>query len=150
MDIIPNATYFERLLTDDENERQRYFEDFFQQSEKHDLVFFDPDNGIEVKSRKYGRKNSCKYIYWHELQETVRRGFSILLYQHYPHRPHEEFIRDTARRLCTRLEKPIIYPFRTAHVVFFLVPQNRHQRRFIQTVKMIEATWSPLIQTVAP
>jgi len=149
LNIIPNATYFERLLTDDADGRQRYFEDFFQQSEKHDLVFFDPDNGIEVKSRKYGRKHSSKYIYWRELHEAERRGLSILLYQHYPRRSREAFTIKTARRLCTRLKKPNVYAFQTAYVVFFLVPQESHRQRFLPAIEAIKATWSPLIQTTA-
>jgi hypothetical protein len=32
-----------------------------------DLIFFDPDNGMEVGSRPWGRRDSCKYLYWREL-----------------------------------------------------------------------------------
>lgn len=35
-----------------------------------ELLFFDPDNGIEVMSNPKGCKNSSKYIYWDDLQSA--------------------------------------------------------------------------------
>jgi hypothetical protein len=49
-----------------------------------DLVFFDPDNGIEVLSKPCGGRDSSKYVYWDELQETYRSGQSVLVYQIFP------------------------------------------------------------------
>jgi len=77
--IIPSANYFGEILDDSRTARTRYFESFMDQAIGHDLVFFDPDNGVEVPSRPLGlqgRKGSCKYIYWFEL--IVQRDFQVL------------------------------------------------------------------------
>jgi len=36
--------------------------------ENCDLIFFDPDNGLEVKSRQLGSKGSNKYLYLNEVE----------------------------------------------------------------------------------
>ena len=47
-----------------------------------DLVFLDPDNGIEVPSKPIGRKGSSKYVAWLETEALWQAGCSLLIYQH--------------------------------------------------------------------
>jgi hypothetical protein len=47
-----------------------------------ELVFFDPDNGIEVASIPKHHPNAGKYIYWDELVQFWRRGQALLIYHH--------------------------------------------------------------------
>jgi hypothetical protein len=47
-----------------------------------DLVFFDPDNGIETKSVPLHSPRSGKYIFWDELVPFWERGQSLLIYHH--------------------------------------------------------------------
>jgi hypothetical protein len=47
-----------------------------------DLVFFDPDNGIEVSSIAKHHPLAGKYIYWDELARFWDRGQTLLVYQH--------------------------------------------------------------------
>lgn len=47
-----------------------------------DLVFFDPDNGLEVASIPKNHTKAGKYIYWDELIPFWRRGNSLLIYHH--------------------------------------------------------------------
>jgi len=46
-----------------------------------ELVFVDPDNGIERKSRCHHKKGP-KYVYLSELESFIDRGQSVLVYQH--------------------------------------------------------------------
>jgi len=55
LDILPNAVFFEDNLYDYSTQRKHYFEKFRKISTNADLIFFDPDHGIEVKSVKYGK-----------------------------------------------------------------------------------------------
>ena len=48
--MIPDAVYYPELLSDDESQRLKYFGEFAEKCRNCDLVFFDPDNGIEIKS----------------------------------------------------------------------------------------------------
>ena len=47
-----------------------------------DLVFFDPDNGLEVASVPKHHPNAGKYIYWDEVELFWRRGQALLIYHH--------------------------------------------------------------------
>jgi hypothetical protein len=46
------------------------------------LVFFDPDNGIETKSVPFHSPKAGKYIFWDELMPFWERGQSLLIYHH--------------------------------------------------------------------
>lgn len=61
--FLPTSCFFyEEIISDQGYKRERYFNTFFQAIPKYDLIFFDPDIGIEVKSICYGRKDSSRYI----------------------------------------------------------------------------------------
>jgi hypothetical protein len=46
------------------------------------LVFFDPDNGLEVASMPKHLTRAGKYIYWNELALFWQRGNALLIYHH--------------------------------------------------------------------
>ena len=56
--ILPRATFYPQLLTDAAAERPHYFKKFLSAARGCDLVFFDPDNGLDVPSTPYGRSGS--------------------------------------------------------------------------------------------
>lgn len=58
--IIPGARYFRDIVPDALPERQDWFGKAHAASTDADLVFFDPDNGLEVKSVPKGRKKLVK------------------------------------------------------------------------------------------
>lgn len=82
--LIPSANYFEEYLSDDRHQRDRYMDRFMSFSASANLLFFDPDNGMEVASTPPGSKGSSKYVYWEEIQTISPESFSILIYQHFP------------------------------------------------------------------
>jgi hypothetical protein len=51
MGILRTACFFSRLIDDSRDKRQQYFKDFLCCAHHSELVFFDPDNGLEVPSR---------------------------------------------------------------------------------------------------
>jgi len=55
--------YFNEFIKDDKKSRCEYFQRVNSLAKKYDTVFFDPDNGLEIKSCKYGNKKSSKYLY---------------------------------------------------------------------------------------
>lgn len=86
-----------------------------------DLVFFDPDNGIEVKSTGYNSSNSYKYLYLDEIEEIYRQGKNILIYQHRARQKLEEFI-SIKKTLLKPFGDPLV--FKGESVFFFLLLQN--------------------------
>jgi len=136
--IVRSALYYDPsnsdqriYLTANNEEREKYFDEFFKRAKPYKLIFFDPDNGLEARSAPYRQHtSSTEHLYWHELERAVKAGHSVLLYQHFPQRlprdKRDDFIVCKAEELGTKTGKKKIYSFRTSHVVFFLVLQNEH------------------------
>jgi hypothetical protein len=47
-----------------------------------DLVFLDPDNGIECKSIAITSRKGPKYVYWADIDRFLARGQSVVVYHH--------------------------------------------------------------------
>jgi hypothetical protein len=110
-----------------------------------DLVFFDPDNGLEVKSVLKGRKRSNKYVLLDEIADQYRAGRSTLIYQHFPmHVTHDVCIAKAANRLGARLPGVSIWSIVTAHVVFLLAVRPEHEARAAAIADTLSARgWFP-------
>jgi hypothetical protein len=147
--VLQNAIYHCNLLSDIPEERRRYFVDMHDQLQGVDLIFFDPDNGLEIKSRPYGRKQSSKFLYWHELTQAFSAGKSILVYQHFIREKREQFITRLSSELSRRLNVPEVLSFRTPHVVFFLVSQPEHARHFEARAAVVAEQWREQIYVSA-
>ena len=146
--IIPSAIFHTNLVSDNSLERQQYFNQFLSVAEGEgcDLVFFDPDTGLEVKSKPYGRKYSNKYLYWSELLSTFKAGYSVLLYQHFRHEKRSEFINNLAKDLSLRSGASEVISFRTSNVVFMLISQRQHLDYFQHRSEAVSKTWASKIQ----
>ena len=84
MGILPERTrFFTDLLVDNAAQQDRYFGEMLQYFDGVDLIFFDPDTGFEVASKKRGSQDSSKYLHWEDLAKTYRTGVSVLSYQHF-------------------------------------------------------------------
>ena len=144
-DVLPNCRFYSRLLTDDSGQRQEYFDRFLGFARGAAFVFFDPDNGVEVKSVKYGRRNSSKYLYWNEIALTLGANHSLLIYQHLPLRPRSPFIDSLADILLEICRGGVVYAIRTSQVAFFLVPQRGCSRWFRKSLSDIEKRWDGVL-----
>jgi len=144
--IIPGAKYQTQLLTDNAADRECYFQEFLIIAHTCDLSFFDPDNGLEVKSKSIGRRNSCKYLYWHELKQVWGIGQSVLIYQHFPRVEHQKFIESLADKVCRELDVSNVIYYRTNHVVFLLIPQPGHEAYYLQQSQFVKQNWEGQIQ----
>ena len=128
-EFLPPSTFFyPDKLFDDRGKRFRYFNKFLCEAKTAGLIFFDPDNGINVKSRRYGNQNSSKYLYFCELICSFWAGHSILFYQHFRRTKginRDQFIVEMANEIIESIGVNEVFSFRTPHVVFFLLPQDR-------------------------
>jgi hypothetical protein len=140
--VLPNALFYTEFTPDDRKDRAKYFNDFLALAAHCDLIFFDPDNGLEVKSRPYGRKNSSKYVYWRELTTAFAAGHSLLVYQHFPRINRDQFVQMKAQELAKKTGTPQIYTFQTPYVLFLLATQERHENFFKATAISVTNMWS--------
>lgn len=144
--LVPRAVYYRQLLTDSVAARRSYFRDLLDATRGVDLLFFDPDNGLEVASVSYGGKGSSKYLYWNEMTEVYNAGHSILVYQHFPRKDRDKFRSDLFRELCTRLKVLDAIMFTTPSVLFVLVPQAHHLDRCFRLAMEVERRWGDEIK----
>ena len=144
-EIVPGATFFNEATPDKSPERQAFHARCMATFVDSDLVFFDPDNGLDVKSVPKGRKRSSKYVYESEIGDHYRSGRSALIYQHFPrHVTREACIANAANRLAARLPGVSIWSIVTAHVVFLLAVRPEHDARAAAVVETLSARgWFP-------
>ena len=116
--------YYSETLCDGRDERAKYFEALLVEAKKAGLVFFDPDNGIEVKSVECGNKNSSKYLYWDEIQQFADWGKDILIYQHFPRKERISYISDLKTELQEKTKMEVL-PIVTENVLFLLATKQR-------------------------
>ena len=144
-DILPNCSFYREYVHDDDSLRYKFFEGFCDFARGTDLVFFDPDNGLEVKSVPRGKRGSSKYIYLDEIELSYRSGHSLLIYQHFPRKPREQFIRSLIRRFKTLDGIRSVFSYCTSHVAFLLIPQRDHEEMFAENSRRIKDNWGNLI-----
>jgi len=62
--------------------RKEWFADALSVTARCDLVFLDPDNGIECASVTRTKNKGPKYVFWDDIDALVQRGQSIVVYHH--------------------------------------------------------------------
>jgi hypothetical protein len=139
--LLGPAVFQSTILRDPDKDRLDYFSNCATRFSGCDLVFFDPDNGLEIASRPRGRKNSCKHLYWNEVQETFQAGASVLVYQHFIREKRFGFTARIARELKLRTGAASVFSFTTPHVLFVLASQERHVGAFQGRIVTIGSEW---------
>ncbi len=145
--IMSNCRFYNRILKDEEKDRDKFFQEFNKFSQGVDLIFFDPDNGIEVKSVPRGGPRSSKYIYWRELREFYKSGKSLLVYQHFPRKNHEHYIENISSKVFQIVGSSLVFLYVTSNVLFLLIPQKEHEAYYRRKNHIIAKNWKDLIIT---
>jgi hypothetical protein len=144
--LLPRTEYSGSIVPDGISERLEWGDESRRRGAAKDLVFFDPDNGIEVPSKPLGRKGSSKYVAWQELVDTWQSGASLLVYQHFRREPRGGFALRMANELQTKTGAASVEAFRTPHVLFLLASQHRHVRQHHEVAQRIAAAWGTQLE----
>jgi hypothetical protein len=97
--ILPGAQFHPAPLGDQPAARKRHFSKIWRALGPRDLVFFDPDNGLEVASVRAGARNCSKYVFLEELAVALDKQRSVCVYQHFPRVKRAPFIAGMLARL---------------------------------------------------
>lgn len=140
--ILPKCKFFDDVISDNREQRNQYFQKLFQKSDDVDLIFFDPDIGIETFV-KCGNKNSSQYLYWNEVKAAYDKGFSILVYQH---RHRAKTVDEMAEYLQCKAQEQFardrnVFVYKTPSVLFLLITRNNHRQSVVESSKKIGQTW---------
>ncbi|MBI4457555.1 hypothetical protein HY633_01165 [Candidatus Uhrbacteria bacterium] len=108
-----------------------------------DLIFFDPDNGIEVKST--GTSNLRKYVLWNDIESIYDSGKSVLVYQHFPRKDRETVIRERLQEFDDRALRRV-FAVRVKHSVYFLLAQKKHEKNIVAALDRYGTAWKHLVK----
>ena len=118
--------------------RQRWLDKALDKTRPCQLVFLDPDTGLEVSSIKATDKGGPKYVYLDELPPYYTdRGQSLIIYQHIAparlahfHGTAQEQVQQRLKQLENQLKKPafaMLYsPGGEDFAAFLIVPEQDH------------------------
>ncbi len=140
-DVLPKARFYSAVVPDDGAGRAEWDARLLDSAADADLVFLDPDNGLEVKSKPVGRLGSSKYATWHEVESLYGGGCSVLVYQHYCREQRSVFQRRLADKMAECTGSSFVQGFATAHVLFLLAGQPRHAQSFAEAVAGLLPRW---------
>jgi hypothetical protein len=139
--LIPLAVYRPDKVPELASEREAWLRRMLQIFRKTDLVFFDPDNGIEVKSKPWRTTASPKHLYWREIEKAWQCGHSLLIYQHFPRVERDIYVNSRIQDLKKQTNNASVFSFYTSRVVFLLVAQLRHLCSLHQRAAVVRETW---------
>jgi hypothetical protein len=141
--LLTGAVFLSEVLEDGLQARGSYFEQAWTVAGQLPLVFFDPDNGLEVGSVRKGGRNSSKYLYWDELRVGYARGHSFIVYQHFPRRARMVFLRTLSQQAQELLGCRRVLAVATAHVAFLMFPQPVHEVVLFQRLQEFASRAAP-------
>ena len=147
--LIPNASFFSRTVpcnkprrsAENKLRRSAWFESALAALSSSDLLFFDPDNGLEVPSKPLGVRDSRKYLYWSEVRLAWERGGSLLIFQHFPRENHEAYSDRLMSRLKQEAAGVMVTPFRSKNVLFLLACQPQHDSMAKAALELVRSRW---------
>ena len=74
----------ERAKTKTEKQNGKDHQNALQQTDGSDVVFLDPDNGLETINMFHVGNATEKHVKWEELKDYYIKGQNVILYQHRP------------------------------------------------------------------
>ncbi len=102
--LIPGAKYYRDSVT--VAEREDWHAHAMKALEGADIVFLDPDNGMLVKSVGKRSVRSVKYAFYEEARDYIKRGQSVLVYNHRGRKPEGVYFRELYQGLAGMTEVP--------------------------------------------
>lgn len=148
--LLRNTTYYSDLLTDDRDQREAWLEKMHESFEDRDLIFFDPDNGLETPAAPYGGKHSAKHLYYQEIGDAYRRGVSVMVFQYFDRPKRDQLTTQETKRLQEATRARIVLPYETETLTYFLIPHRRHASHLQDQGREITTTWRGQISPIKP
>ncbi|THB68301.1 MAG: hypothetical protein D6E12_06820 [Desulfovibrio sp.] len=139
--LLPNTAFFSKLLPDTAEPRGRFMAQALDKLSDRDLLFLDPDNGMEVASTPLGAKNSSKYLYFTEISQAYDRGHSLIIFQYFPRVDRESYITRRAEELRGATGSTAIYSLATSLVCFFVVARETHAPELAARLSILSHQW---------
>ena len=82
---------------------RNYYRSIQEITDLPELLFLDPDNGLEVKSIPLGSPKSERYVYYSDIKPIIEQGCDVLVYQHYPRVNREKYHLHRTQEIKSRI-----------------------------------------------
>ena len=149
--LLPRATFFSESLPEVAGERDTYFGRALVALDKADVLFFDPNIGLETPSVRYGRTGSSNYLYWWEAERAAHEQASIVIFQHWTqNEKRDDLLARLSSGLRYRMPRTSVYTIRSPHVLFLAACQPSHRDRFTKAVRLARRRWNGDMEIVDP
>lgn len=137
---LASAGFQSDLLSDSPGLRAPYFDEVVASTKPGSLVFFDPDNGLEIASKRRGRKDSNKFLYWDEM-ERLAAGRSLLIFQHWNRTARDELVAMMREQLLARFPDHRIFDLRGPKVLYLFVALPGELQGMVRAAEEIAEAW---------
>ena len=128
----------------DVENREEWHKNALKKLENCDVVFLDPDNGLEVDSAKSSKKKLSKYAMLKEIKSYLDRGQSVVFYNHRSRKQVDEYFVALYQKLkkITKI-KPVSLSFHkgTIRDYIILANSNHSERLFRAKYEMLHSKW---------
>lgn len=89
--LFENTLFWNKML--EGKSRDKWHLEAFKKLGKQDVIFLDPDNGLEVKSTNPYSKNGNKYTTYKEAADYYVQGATVIIYNHRDRKPENEYLK---------------------------------------------------------
>ncbi|MEQ9038602.1 MAG: hypothetical protein RIE24_09630 [Silicimonas sp.] len=138
---IPGAIYSNGHLSDSTKDRMAFWIAARRALAEADIVFLDPDNGLDVPSVQPGQRNSSKYVTLQEVRSFYAAGKPVLIYQHYPRQKRSQFLEQCGDRLSEAMPDARLWAFQTKLTVFLMAIRPEQQSTLGPAARAVSERW---------
>jgi hypothetical protein len=122
--------------------RATWFDEAFTKLSESDVVFLDPDNGLAPRRCKKHLRSSVKYIFEDEVAVWVKRGQSVVLYQHQQRRSLSEQVSEQHKILAAWKLCHVVSFHRRAARIYYILPAEDHEHRISERLtRFLTGEW---------
>lgn len=146
--MLSSSTFFRTRLEDGASQRSMFFSELWSQAQGHQIVFFDPDNGLSVDSVPVGRAGSRRYLYCSELAPLMDLDGAAVIYQHFPRVQRFEYVTSQLDRLASALPGFQTIAIHSSHVAFLAVAPPHHLDGIRAGFELAKRRWGSRLQLV--
>lgn len=150
--LFNNAIFYSEVLDFSKYLDKKQFRDMWHKKaiellKFRDVIFLDPDNGLEVKSYKPHSKKGNKYTTYKEAAAYFKSGSSVIVYNHRDHTPEhnylERFTRFRDSEYTPDAELFYVRAFRYSIRDYIFIAQKQHAYKLKKVIdEMLETGWN--------
>jgi hypothetical protein len=128
--------------------RAAWFDEAFKRLSDADMVFLDPDNGLASSRCKKHLRSSVKYIFDDEVAAWLKRGQSVVLYQHQQRRSLAEQVSEQRKILAEGAHcHAVSFHRRTARIYYIILSEDHESRICERLTCFLAGDWGNHFRT---